>query len=123
MPCTLTISPTLDISLDFPSLKPVTHPSLVGVAAPDALPGVNLPRLRSCASRSFASRASARRLRKSERLTRPTVWDLRRSSAVEACEVKRLVGSEGVEVRDGGLVGGLELAMLEVWGAYEAVLS
>ena len=58
----------------------VTHPSGVTV------PGVPrpLPPLckASCASRSFCSSASARRFRKSERLTRPTVCVLRRSSAV-----------------------------------------
>jgi len=51
-------------------------------------------------------------LRKSERWTRPTVWDLRRSSAVEAWEVKRGLGVEagaGVERREGGLVEGLEV--------------
>lgn len=68
-----------------------TYPSdgaATGVARP--LP----PRKASCASRSFCSRASARRLRKSESATRPTVCVLRRSSAVLVCEVKRGLGVE-----------------------------
>ena len=75
-----------------------THPSGVTV------PGVPrpLPPLRnaSCASRSFCSRASARRFRKSERATSPTVWVLRRSSAVFVCEVKR---GFGVDDPEGGV--------------------
>ena len=72
--------------------------------------GVNRPKF--LASRSFCSSASARRLRKSERWTRPTVWDFRRSSAVEA-EVKRELFTDGlgVETRDGGLVEGVEEAI------------
>lgn len=63
---------------------------------------------------SFCSRASARRLRKSERATRPTVWLLSSSSAVLVCEVKRGLGVEapGVEVPDGGLD-----AMLDAGGS------
>lgn len=55
-------------------------PSYRSVFAPETL-GVLEP-LR--ASRSFSSKASARRLRKSDRWTKPTVCSLRRSSAVEA---------------------------------------
>lgn len=58
------------------------------------LPEVNLPSDLSCASRSFCSRTSARRLRKSERWTRPTVCDLRSSSAEAVWLVKDL----GVEL-------------------------
>ena len=67
-----------------------TYPSitLFGVAAPDAEAGVDdgakRPKLPPEASRSFCSSASARRLRKSERWTRPTVCDAKRSAAVEA---------------------------------------
>lgn len=43
---------------------------------------------------------SARRLRKSERFTKPTVWVERRSSAVFRWEVNR---GFGVEVPEGGL--------------------
>jgi hypothetical protein len=75
----------------------LTHPSVTspveGVALLE-LPDVNLPSDLSCASRSFCSRTSARRLRKSERWTRPTVCDLRRSSA----EVVWLVNERGVEL-------------------------
>lgn len=69
------------------------------------------------ASRSFCSSASARRLRKSDRWTRPTVWDLRRSSAVEACDVKReFVAGFGVVVRDGIFEDGLEEVIVKgVW--------
>ena len=76
MHCTLTIS-SAHRQLRYPQ----THPSL-GVAAPDLLPGVK-------ASRSLASSASARRLRKSERCTSPTVCDWSRSSVVEFCALKR----------------------------------
>jgi hypothetical protein len=76
-----------------------THPS--GVILPG--PGVPLPlpplSKESCASRSFCSRASARRFRKSEKATSPTVWVLRRSSAVLVWDVKR---GFGVDVPDGG---------------------
>lgn len=62
-----------------------------GVARPD-----------SRASRSFRSIASARRLRKSESWTRPTVCADKRSSAVVACEVKRALGVDApVESFDG----------------------
>ena len=86
-----------------------TYPSL-GVPPREVEPGVNRPKLP--ASRSFCSSASARRLRKSERWTRPTVWDFSRSSAVEA-EVKRELFADGlgVETREGGLVDGFEEAM------------
>lgn len=67
------------------------------MAAPDVeLAGAKRPPWLPVASRSFCSRASARLLRKSERWTSPTVWDLRRSSAVAAWEVKRC----GVTARD-----------------------
>ncbi len=59
-------------------------------------------------SRSFCSIASARRLRKSERFTRPTVWVLRRSSAVLVWDVKR---GFGVEEPEGRSEGGLEAMM------------
>lgn len=62
----------------------LTHPSVTspvdGVALLE-LPVANLPSDLSCASRSFCSRTSARRLRKSDKWTRPTVCDLSRSSA------------------------------------------
>jgi hypothetical protein len=64
---------------------------VTGVARP--LPP-RAPTKASCASRSFCSRTSARRLRKSESWTRPTVCVLRRSSAVRACGVKRELGVE-----------------------------
>ena len=56
--------------------------------------GAKRPKLAAvpCASRSFCSSASARRFRKSERWTRPTVWDASRSAAVEAWVVKRGFG-------------------------------
>ena len=70
-----------------------THPEpTTGVAAPE--PPRLLPSSDSWASRSFCSMASARRLRKSERLTRPTVWFERMSSAVLACGLKRGLGVE-----------------------------
>lgn len=81
----------------------VTSP-VEGVALLE-LPDVNLPRDLSWASRSFCSSTSARLLRKSERWTRPTVCDLRRSSA----EAVWLVNDLGVELwlgcSDGGMVG------------------
>jgi hypothetical protein len=49
------------------------------------------------------SRASALRFRNSARFTRPTVCDLRRSSAVVAWEVK----PRGVEVPDDGAEGSM----------------
>jgi hypothetical protein len=73
------------------------HPS--GVTVPGVPRPLPPPRA-SCASRSFCSRASARRFRKSERLTRPTVCVLRRSSAVLDWEVNRGLG---VDAPDGGL--------------------
>lgn len=82
-----------------------THPSVSspcdGVAVLE-LPDGNIPSDLSCASRSFCSKTSARRLRKSERLTRPTVCDLRMSSA----EVDCCVNARGVDVRLGGSVEG-----------------
>lgn len=48
-------------------------------------------------SRDTWSSASARRLRKSERWTRPTVCSFRRSSAVGAWAVKRWLGVEAPE--------------------------
>ena len=92
----------------FRTLQP-TYPSF-GVPPRDVEPDVNRPKL--VASRSFCSSASARRLRKSDRWTRPTVWDFRRSSAVEA-EVKRelLAAELGLETREGGLVEGFEEAI------------
>lgn len=75
-----------------------THPSvatLVLLGVPLAVPSRSF---------SFCSSASARRLRKSERATRPTVCVLKRSSAVFLCEVKRELGVEvpGVDVPEGG---------------------
>lgn len=91
-----------------------TYPSL-GVAAPDVEAGVAVvkrPKLPPWASRSFCSSASARRLRKSDRWTRPTVWDFKRSSAVDACDVKREFGGGfGVEMRDGALEEGVDEAI------------
>lgn len=58
-------------SQHFSDLHMMTYPSL-GVAAPEAKDaGAKWPKL--AASRSFCSSASARRLRKSDRWTRPTV--------------------------------------------------
>jgi len=76
-----------------------THPSLIpeGVAVPDPL---RPPRSASCASLSFCSSASARRFRKSESATRPTVCVLSKSSAVLLCDVKRGLG---VDAPDAGL--------------------
>jgi hypothetical protein len=73
-----------------------THPSLIpeGVAVPDP---PRPPRSASCASLSFCSSASARRLRKSESATRPTVWVLSKSSAVLLWEVKRGLGVDAPE--------------------------
>lgn len=62
----------------------LTHPSVTSLAEGVTLrelPAVTLPSDLSCASRSFCSRTSARRLRKSERWTRPTVCDFSKSSA------------------------------------------
>lgn len=76
------------------------HPSLsadAGVVVPVPL-DLKFPYDLSCASFAFCSWTSARRLRKSDRFTRPTVWDLRRSSA----DAVWLVKDFGVEVRDGG---------------------
>lgn len=91
-----------------------TYPSL-GVAAPDVEAGVAVakrPKLPPWASRSFCSSASARRLRKSDRWTRPTVWDFNRSSAVDACDVKRELGvGFGVQMRDGALEEGVDEAI------------
>ena len=89
--CALTISPCVvnaDRYLHYQTDR--TYPSIIlfGVAAPDAEAGVDdgakRPKLPPEASRSFCSSASARRLRKSERWTRPTVCDAKRSAAVEA---------------------------------------
>jgi hypothetical protein len=76
-----------------------THPSLIpeGVAVPDPL---RPPSSASCASLSFCSSASARRFRKSESATRPTVCVLSKSSAVLLCEAKRGLG---VDTPDAGL--------------------
>ena len=65
--------------------------------------GAKRPKLKAvpCASRSFCSSASARRFRKSERWTRPTVWDASRSAAVVAGVVKRGFGSGVPEVSFG----------------------
>ena len=93
--CALTISPCVCLNADtrylhYQDKNKQTYPSitLLGVAAPDAEAGVDdgakRPKLPPEASRSFCSSASARRLRKSERWTRPTVCDARRSAAVEA---------------------------------------
>jgi hypothetical protein len=51
--------------------------------------GVLVPLVPLLPPPSLCSRASARRLRKSDRCTRPTVCDLRRSSASWAEEAKR----------------------------------
>ena len=100
--CACSISPIPVVAVQTSDVS--THPSL-GVAAPDLPPGVKRPRLLPVASRSFCSSASARRLRKSERCTRPTVWALRRSSAVEFWGVKREGGEAGREVgREGAMV-------------------
>lgn len=64
------------------------------------MPDVNRPNDLSCASRSFCSRTSARRLRNSERWTRPTVCDFSKSSA----EAAEFVNDRGVDVRLGGSV-------------------
>ena len=84
-----------------------TYPSMLfGVAAADADAdaGAKRAKLEACASRSFCSTASARRLRKSDRWTSPTVWDFRRSSAVDPWEVNRVSGVRaGEESFDGKL--------------------
>ena len=73
-----------------------THPSLIpeGVAVPDPL---RPPSSMSWASLSFCSSASARRFRKSESATRPTVCVLSKSSAVLLWEVKRGFGVDAPE--------------------------
>ncbi len=75
---------------------------LFGVDFPgaDVDAGAKRPKLAAvpCASRSFCSSASARRFRKSERWTSPTVWDASRSAAVEAWVVKRGFGVGTLEV-------------------------
>ena len=75
---------------------------LFGAEIPDAADdaGAKRPKLTAvpCASRSFCSSASARRFRKSERWTKPTVWDASRSAAVEAWVVKRGFGVGTLEV-------------------------
>ncbi|KAL8640384.1 MAG: hypothetical protein Q9228_002685 [Teloschistes exilis] len=90
------------------------YPSLdEGVPVPDA--DVKRPKLPPWASRSFCSRASARRFRKSVRWTRPTVWDLRRSSAVAAWEVNREVEVLlllGVGARDRSVEEGVDEVMV-----------
>lgn len=80
MLCTLAMSPRPDRACFDP------YPS-AGVDAPE--PGVALPEALSKLSLSFTSRASARLLRKSERLTSPMVWALNRSSAVAFWDVNR----------------------------------
>lgn len=72
----------------------LTYPSVTSPVEGVALLEVNLPRDLSWASRSFCSKTSARRLRKSERWTRPTVCDLSRSSA----DAVWLVNERGVEL-------------------------
>lgn len=69
-----------------------THPS-------DDETFAGVPRPLSCPSRSFSfcSRASARRFRKSESATSPTVCVLSRSSAVLLCDVKRGLGVDAPE--------------------------
>lgn len=108
MHCTLTISPVRAAATN---RKSSAYP-LAGVEVPEP-PGVPaLPNDLSCASRSFCSRASARRLRKSESWTRPTVCDLSRSSAVAFCDVKRaFVVWFGVEPRDAGSDGGFDMSV------------
>ena len=76
----------------------------VGVAVPDVL---RPPSNASWASLSFCSRASARRFRKSESATSPTVWVLRRSSAVLVWEVKRRLGVEAPEGGSDDIIGSL----------------
>lgn len=75
----------------------LTYPSVMspveGVALLE-IPAELLPSDLSWASRSFCSRTSARRLRKSDRCTRPTVCDLSKSSAETVWLVKDL----GVEL-------------------------
>ena len=87
---------------------------LFGVEIPDADDdaGAKRPKLAAvpCASRSFCSSASARRFRKSERWTRPTVWDASRSAAVDAWVVKRGFGVGTLEVSfDEGVDEGIEM--------------
>ena len=83
----------------------------------DDAAGAKRPKLAAvpCASRSFCSSASARRFRKSERWTRPTVWDASRSAAVEAWVVKRGfgVGVRFLEVVSFEEEGGFDEAMGE----------
>lgn len=75
-----------------------TYPSVISPAEGVALrelPDASRPSDLSCASRSFCSRTSARRLRKSDRCTRPTVCDLSISSA----DTVWPVNDRGVEFR------------------------
>lgn len=82
MHCTMAISPASNFGKE---IQGSTHSS--GVARPLL---VLVPVSRSWASRSFCSITSARRFRKSDSATRPTVCVLRSSSAVVFCDVKRL---------------------------------
>ena len=84
-------------------------------AADDA--GAKRPKLAElpCASRSFCSSASARRFRKSERWTRPTVWDASRSAAVEAWVVKRELGVKTLGTSfDEGLDEAIQILSLKI---------
>ena len=81
------------------------------IPEPEDVAGAKRPKLAAvpCASRSFCSSASARRFRKSERWTRPTVWDASRSAAVETGVVKRGFGVGTLEVSfDEGLEEAIE---------------
>jgi hypothetical protein len=89
--CTMNVSPA---PILFNSRERVTHPSLSFSF------GLPPPPSNSCASLSFCSNASARRFRKSLRLTSPTVWLARTSSTVFAWEMKRGLGVGSVIVED-----------------------
>lgn len=85
----------------------LTHPSVTSLAEGVSLlelPDVNLPSDLSCASFSFCSSTSARRLRKSERWTRPTVCDLSKSSADAVWLVKDRGFEELFGCSDGGII-------------------
>lgn len=89
--------------------RALTHPSVTSLAEGVSLlelPDVNLPSDLSCASFSFCSRTSARRLRKSERWTRPTVCDLSKSSADAVWLVKDRGFEELFGCSDGGIMYG-----------------
>ena len=80
----------LGLSAEYSDFRDEAYPSLIapGVVLPDgAEEAVKRLVVAFDKSTSVCSKASARRFRKSESWTRPTVCDLTMSSAVEACTV------------------------------------